>query len=375
MPSFDRFRLGIIGFGYSKVYATAFSSAGYYYRGLPLVDLVGIAAAHESTTAEAARQFGFQRQTTDYRDLLADDAINTIVIDSPNYLHVPMLLNALRTDKAIYIDKPLANSLQEARQAQSLARELGRDAQIVFENRFCPAVQYARELVVSGRLGQIYSFRAWYYRSSYADPTRPLRWKGSARLSGTGVLADLGSHIIDLVMYLSGESPRRVFARLRTIIPERNTKDGLVPVDTDDHCLVQAELPGGALGTFEAARVFTGAQNDIGVELYGEKASLRWNLMDPNFLYLADSRMPEAERGWLQVPTIQRYSGAVLPGPDVPVGQMRFHIASAEAFMRATLEGRPYDPGLEQGTRVQAVMEAAVASSQSGKWEDVQNIS
>jgi predicted dehydrogenase len=371
MKSFDRFRVGIIGFGIGKIYATAFSSVRYYYSGLPQVDLVSIATAGEASGDLAVQQFGFQRKTTDYHDLLSDDDINTIVIASPNYLHHSMVMESLKAGKAVYVDKPLANSLQQAEEIYTLSKELNRDAQLIFEVRFCPALQYAYELIRSGRLGEIYSFRAHYYRPTYADPKKSLRWKGSAEKSGTGALGDLGSHLIDMVSWLLSP-PQRVAARLRTVIPERIAADGSkVKVENDDHVVIQAELAGGQVGTIEAARLITGVTNDFQIEIYGQLGSLRWNMMDANNLYLADARMPEKERGWLQIPTLQRYPAAFLPGPDVPLGVVRFHIASVESFMRRTLEGGSYSPGIKEGTQVQAVIQSAVESDRLRAWVEV----
>lgn len=81
--------------------------------------------------------------------------------------------------------------------------------------------------------------------------------------------------------------------------------------------------------------------------------------------------MPGAERGWLQIPTSQRYPDAAIPGWDLQVGMVRFIIASMADFLRKTLDTRPYDPGLEHGLRVQAVIEAAAKSAEQGIWIDV----
>jgi predicted dehydrogenase len=279
--------------------------------------------------------------------------------------------------KAIYVDKPLTNTLQQAMDVLSLAREMGQDAQVIFEVRYCPALQYAYKLIKSGRLGELYSFRGYYYRSSYSDPAKPLRWKASAAESGTGALGDLAAHVIDLISWLAG-NPVKLSAQMRTFVnsrPEKNGAQSMSPVETDDHVILLVHLANGAIGTLEAGRMITGAMNDMGLEIYGSKASLRWNLMDANNLYLADQRMPAEERGWLQIPTLQRYPEAILPGEDVPAGLMRYHIASAAHFVRNTLAGQTYEPGLLQGAQVQAVIEAAQAAVRFGTWQDVPQLS
>jgi predicted dehydrogenase len=369
----ERIRVGLIGYGIGKLHAASLLNLNIYYADFPPVEMVAVATAGAASGERAMKQFGFQRYTTDYRELLASDDINTLVIATPNYLHRAMLIDALHTDKAIYVDKPLANNLSEAREIIAQARQSGRDAQISFVLRFSPALQHAHKVIQEGRLGRIYSFRLAYYRSSYTDPEKPLRWKAEMAKSGGGVLNDLVPHMADLLIWLVG-MPRQLTAQTRTFIGERPVAKGRlerIRVETDDHVLIQATLPGGAIGTIEAGRLITGVVSDIAVEIYGSEGSLRWRDMDPNHLYLAERSTPEDERGWLQIPTVQRYPDAILPGADVAVGGTRYYIASVADFVRRTLAGKPYDPGLEQGLRVQAVIEAASIAAREGAWTTV----
>ena len=135
-----------------------------------------------------------------------------------------MLLAALPTSKAIYTDKPLANNLSEANEILALARTLGRDAQLSFTLRYCPAMQHARVLLQEGGLGNL-SFRLAYYRSSYRNPEKSLRWKADMVKSGGGVLSDLVPHLADLLIWLVG-IPESVAAQTRTFIRERPAAEG-----------------------------------------------------------------------------------------------------------------------------------------------------
>lgn len=374
----DRIRVGLIGYGIGKLYAASLLSLGAYYADMPPVEFVTVSTTSEETSKEAMKQFGFKRYTTDYREILADEEINTVIIATPNSLHRDMLIAALQTNKAIYMDKPLANNLAEAREIVTVARQYNHDAHLSFVDRYCPALQQARKLVQDGRLGDIYSFRLSYYRSSYIDPQKPLRWKAKMATSGGGVLNDLVPHLADQLFWLIG-TPERLSAQTRTFIKERPVAKGSaerVAIETDDHVIIQAALSGGAIGTIEASRLITGALNDTVVEVYGSKGSLRWSLMNPNYLSLVEQRMPADERGWLDIPVAQRYPDAVLPGPDVPVGGFRFYVASVADFIRkanAPMRYGQYDPGLDAGLRVQALIEAATQSAASeGTWINVQ---
>lgn len=366
----NQLRAGLIGYGIGKVYAAALRSVNMYYPALPPVKLVAVATSSEASGKLAVEQAGFARYTTDYRQLLASDDIDIVVIATPHYLHRVMLLAALPTSKAIYTDKPLANNLREAREIVAAARALGRDAQLSFTLRYCPAIRYAHELLQAGRLGEIYSFRLSYYRSSYRNPEKPLRWKAEMAKSGGGVLSDLVPHLADLLTWLVG-MPEQIAAQSRTFIQERPAAKGSkerIQVDTDDHAIIQAALPGGAIGTIEAGRLIAGAISSVTVEIYGSNGSLRWNGMDPNYLYLAGGSQIGGEEGWRQMPTVQTYPDAIIPGADVPVGGMRFYIAAFADFLTKTLAGQPYDPGLAQGLRVQEIIEMALDSARAETW-------
>jgi len=368
-----KLRAGLIGSGVGRLYAASLRALHDYYPDLPAVELTAVATAHAYSAERARRHFGFERATADYHELIAADDLDLLVIASPPRWHRPMVEAALESTKALYVDKPLGVDLPDAQAILSRARALGRDAQMIFEFRFCPAVQTARQVIGEGRLGEIYAFRGVYFRSSYSDRRTPLRWKGSRAESGGGSVNDTAPHVIDLLTWMLG-MPDKVAAQTRTFVPTRPPgKDDprLVKVETDDHVLMLLTLPGGGLGTIESGRMVAGSVHDVGFEIHGSRASLRWSLLDSNHLYLADSDPDPLKTGWRQIPTLQRYPEAALPGWDVPAGMMRFHLASLAAFVRQSLTGGPYDPGLEQGARVQAVVQAALDSAAAQAWVPV----
>ncbi len=376
MAQIDRFRVGIIGFGVAKLYAAALRSIPLYYPDLPPVDLAAVATASEKSGEAAVKHFGIERRTTNYQEILDSKDINTVVIASPPHLHREMAVAALQAGKYVYLDKPLANSFEEAQKIVAASQASGRDAQLIFEYRHAPAVITAKRLIAEGRLGDIYSFRIPYYRSSNVDVSRPAGWKGEMAKAGGGSLNDTAPHAIDLALWLVG-MPDRVTATTRIFVKERprsKTDSQLVPVETDDHVIIQMEKENGFIGTVEASKLIVGAVNDIQVEVYGRKGSLRWNIMDPNYLEFAEVNDSDLELGWRRIPTVQRYPDAAIPGYDLSVGMMRFHIASMANFLRNSMEGKPYEPGLLQGLRVQAVVEAALKAAQNRCWVDVAQV-
>jgi predicted dehydrogenase len=114
----DRVRVGLIGYGVGKLHAAVLRNVGLYYQGLPPVDLVAIATATEASGQCAKEHFGFEWSTIDYKRLLEDININTLVIATSTDLHQVMLANALHSHKAIYMDKPLTVNPYNATQTQ-----------------------------------------------------------------------------------------------------------------------------------------------------------------------------------------------------------------------------------------------------------------
>ena len=237
--------------------------------------------------------------------------------------------------------------------------------------RYYPAIQHARNLLQDGHLGKIYSFRLAYYRASYRNPEKPLRWKAQMAKSGGGVLSDLVPHLVDLLIWLIG-MPEQLAAQTRTFIAERPAAQGShekVRVETDDHIIIQAALPGGTIGTIESGRLIAGAISNLAVEVYGSEGSLRWNIMDPQYLYLADARKPDNEQSWQQIaPPLQHDAHAPTSVIAGSAGGVRIDVKAFADFLSKTREGTAYDPGLEQGLRVQEVIEMAAEASRAGTW-------
>lgn len=232
-------------------------------------------------------------------------------------------------------------------------------------------MQRAAAMIREGTIGELYSFRGEYLRSSYIDPSRSVRWKGDAAQRG-GSFDDLGSHLLDLFTWMLG-MPEKLVAQKKTLVPTRRSANGQVSqVTSEDHAWAFLQYPQGCIGTLETSRVSAGRINDVNIEITGSKGALKWEQTNPNYLYFADASRPEKEISWLQLPVFQDYPGAVLPGADYPVGMMRYHIASAASFIQNTVSGSPYQPGLEQAYQVQRVLDAAHDSAQkANQWVEL----
>jgi predicted dehydrogenase len=370
-------RIGMVGYGFiGKVHTLAYQILPMIYDPFPAdLRLVGVCAASEASTQKGVEQGGYAFGSTDWRELVEREDIDVIDCCTPNFLHKEMLIAAMRAGKHVYCDKPLAMNLAEAREIVSVAQETGVQHQMTFNCRFIPAMMRAKQLVEEGFLGRVFSFRAAYLHAGYIDPNRPISWRLDAAKGGGGALFDLGAHVLDLVRFLLGEY-EGVHALTETFIKERPLpgKHGkTMAVEVDDLTLMMARMANGAVGTVEASRLATGTNDELRLEIHGQEGAMRFNLMDPNWLYVYDAREPSATiggvRGFKAIETVQRYPPpAALPGPKFSIGWMRYHIANQYDFIASLVEGRPASPDFVDGMKVQEVMEAGYISAREKRW-------
>ena len=190
--------VGVIGWGFmGKTHTQALRNIALFYPGIDFqIKLRCICSRRLEKAEEAARLAGFESYTDDYRELLARKDIDVVSICTPNDQHEAMAIAAIQAGKHVYIDKPLAVTSQSAGRIAAAAATANVFTQMVFNNRFTPAVLRAKQLVDEGRIGEVLTFSARYLHSGSIDPNRPIGWK--QQMQG-GVLLDLGSHALDLL--------------------------------------------------------------------------------------------------------------------------------------------------------------------------------
>jgi predicted dehydrogenase len=202
-----------------------------------------------------------------------------------------------------------------------------------------------------------------------------LKWKLSSAAGG-GVIADLGSHMLDLVDWLIGPFAA-VMATTQVAYPERPAADDparKVAVDTEDCVMFLARMRSGAVGTIEATKIATGTEDEVRLEIHGSRGALRFNGMDPHHLQFHDATAVDQPaggmRGWNHIDAGQRYPApaANFPSPKAAIGWMRGHMACLANFLQAVAARRPAEPGLEQGLRVQRLMHGLRQSAQQERW-------
>lgn len=367
--------VGIIGFGFmGKTHTYGYRTIPLYYDRLPFrIRLVGVCDTAAEVAETAKETLGFAFATTDPDAILARDDIQVVDVCTPNVFHKEIVLKALRDGKHVYCDKPLAATAAEAREILAAMDGSRSVTQMALQYRFFPVSLRARELVDEGRIGTPLSFRIQYLHSGSVDPTKPLGWKQDKRMGGGGVLFDLGSHALDLAYFLMGEF-EDVQARTRILYPQRPDRTGrMVDVDADDLAIVVATMRSGAVGTIEASKIATGTNDEMRVEIHGDKGALRFNLMEPNYLEFYDNTLPERPlgglRGYTRIECCQRFDkpGGSFPSSKFSMGWIRAHVHCLYCFLACVDEGRTASPSFRDGAYIQEIMEKAGASDAEGR--------
>jgi predicted dehydrogenase len=376
--------VGLVGYKFmGRAHSNAYRQVAAFFPEVALRPaLRAICGRDEAAAAAAAAQFGWQSTETDWRRLVARDDIDLVDISTPGDTHAPIAIAAAEAGKHILCEKPLANTLAEARQMAEAAARAGVVNMVMFNYRRVPAVQLARRLVESGRLGTIYHWRAVYLQDWIMDPNFPLVWRLQKDVAGSGALGDLGAHIVDLARFLVGEIAE-VTGLTHTFIKQRPLEAssdsslgakagaGVGEVTVDDAALFLARFQSGALGSFEVTRFAKGRLNGNNFEINGSKGSLRFNLERLNELevLLEDDQADVA--GWR---TVNVTSGAHHPyvANWWPAGHI---IGYEHTFTHAVLDllngiaaGASPAPTFDDGVRCQAVLEAVERSAGSRQW-------
>lgn len=282
-------RIGILGNGFmGRMRAHAYITVAHMFPDLSVKpELYAVSGIDDKSLEEFATSFNIQYTTKNWADILEDDSIDIVNICLPEHLHAEPAVCALQTGKHVFCEKALAYTASSAFAMVQAARASDKINMCGLNYRFLPAIQLARTLIQSGKIGQIYSLQARYYQESGCDLARPAEEVLYACCSHPlGSSRGLGSHVIDTCRFLIGEMEVQ-HALFKTFIPERRTKSGdLCPVETDDFASMTVEFESGAIGIISTSKVATGRKNWFGFEIYGSRGSMVFDLENLNNLRL-----------------------------------------------------------------------------------------
>jgi predicted dehydrogenase len=354
---------------------------------LPLTPVMHtIVAQHDTGLAPFAARWGWQHQTTHFKEVLKDPEIELVDLATPNHVHAELALAALAAGKHVACEKPLAGTLKDARRMMEAARKAKNQKTFVWYNyRRCPAVALAHQLVKQGALGRIYHVRAQYLQG-WADPNVPLIWRFQKKYAGSGSNGDLNAHIIDMARFVTGDEISEVSGAIaETFVKERRipsagpaggiaggTRGGSKKgkVDVDDAVLFLARFTGGAVGSFEATRFAKPNQNAANLEVNGEKGAIKFEFENMNVLWFHDATADPKVTGWTRVMCTSAanhpYAAAWWPDAHV-LGYEHGFINQAADIVRVLGHKKPEVPlpDFADAYQTQRVLEAALLSAKN----------
>ncbi len=369
------YKVGLLGLGsIGRVHAYALGALPHYYD-LPFkVILGGVYNRTYEKALAAVKKLGFEYAARTPEELILRSDIDAICICLPNHQHEEYAIKALEAGKHLYCEKPLCLTHERAQRIGEAAKKAGVKAQIVFHNRFFPAVMRAKQLMEEGRIGRLYSFEAKYYHSTNIDADKPFNWRFSKDIAGGGTLFDMGSHVIDIVSYLGGRYAR-VNAAMQTAIKSRFDGGVQRRVDVDDAVYITAELQNGAFGTIIASKLATGTNDELEIRFFGDKGAMRFSTESPNHLEFYDNADKGGsyggDKGVKLIESYQRFDppGGTMPSPKSSVGWVRAHVHSMYTFFESVHTGKNCDPSIEDGIYNQYVLEKVSESAEDGIWK------
>ncbi|MET8233079.1 Gfo/Idh/MocA family oxidoreductase [Micromonospora sp. NPDC005298] len=394
MSTTDReLRIGMVGYAFmGAAHSQAWRTVNRVFDLPARARMALICGRDTGKVADAADRLGWDAYTTDWRDLINRDDIDVVDVCTPGDSHAEIALAALAAGKHVLCEKPLANTVAEARAmtaAAETARAAGVRSMCGFNYRRVPAVTMMRQLVADGRLGVIRHVRATYLQDWIVDPQFPLVWRLQKDRAGSGALGDIGAHIIDLTQFVTGQRITGVSAVTETFVKERplpaessglaaTVDGGTSPtgqVTVDDAAVFVARLTGGALATYEASRFATGRKNALRVEINGSLGSVVFDLERLNELEFYDATRPGAEQGFSRILVTEGehpYMSAWWP-PGHIIGYEHSFTHEMRDFIEAVATGVDPTPSFADALQVQLVLDAVARSAEVGSsWTEVE---
>ena len=388
----EQLRVGMVGYAFmGAAHSQAWRTVNHFFD-LPLSARMQVVSGRSPAgVAAAAAKLGWESHTTDWRALIERDDVDLVDICTPGDTHAEIALAALAAGKHVLCEKPLANTVAEAREmvaAAAAAQAHGVRAMCGFNYRRVPAVALMRQMVAGGRIGTIRHVRATYLQDWIVDPTFPLVWRLRKEVAGSGALGDIGAHIIDMTQFVTGQSIASVSALTETFVRSRplpSASSGLAAssdsaehgeVTVDDAALFLARLSGGAVATYEATRFATGRKNGLRVELNGSLGSLVFDFERMNELSFYDATRPEAEQGFTRILVTEPdhpYMAAWWP-PGHPIGYEHTFTHEVRDLIEAIGTQTDPAPSFADALQVQLVLDAVAQSAQSSQWTKVEQV-
>ena len=385
MPGFADIGAAVIGTGFiGTVHVEQLRRIGVDVRGV-------LGSTPERGTARAAA-LNVPRAYASLDELLADPAVRVVHVTSPNHLHVPQASAILAAGKHVVCEKPLAMTADESRGLVEEARASGLVNAVNFNIRFYPLHQHMRERIAAGDLGEVRFVTGHYFQDWLLHDT-DWNWRLEPdQGGGLRAVGDIGSHWLDLMAFITGQSVVSVMADMGTYVTARQQPTGPVEtfstersastvtraMGTEDVATLLLRFANGARGSVAVSQISAGRKNSLQWEIDGSDGAAWWDSETPDHLNLGHRDRPNEVL--LRNPALMGEAGraaAALPGGHVEGFGDTFS-ALFRAIYRDVEAGRP-NPNppyadFAAGHDEMLVNDAVARSASEGRWVDVERV-
>ncbi len=272
------------------------------------IPVQGILGSSPPRTAEICNRFGLDHGYVSLDEVLQDQSVDVVHICTPNHLHFEQVNAALAAGKHVMCEKPLALDRRESGALVELAKGHGRVGAVTYNLRFYPLCQEARAMVAHGLIGEPVLIHGSFLQDWLLYPT-DWNWRLDPKLGGDlRAVADIGTHWLDLLTWITGKKVTEVCADLATVVSKRRKPRGRVEtfqhsngnfdevsVHTEDYGSVLLHFEGDARGVMTVSQVSAGRKTRLWFEVDGTAGSLAWNSESPNTLWIGKRHNPNQE--------------------------------------------------------------------------------
>jgi predicted dehydrogenase len=379
----DNINVGIVGFGWmGQIHAKALTRVPQHYPDLGAVPrLVAVADPAEDGRLDYARDvFGIRSTTGDWNDIVDRDDIDLVCVAGPNYIHRDVAVAGAKSGKHIWIEKPAGRNLAETVEIADAIETAGVASAVGFNYRNAPAVEVARGLVASGKVGDVRHVRVQMLGDYCAHPDGALTWRFVRELAGSGVIGDLASHGLDLAQYVVGPI-QAVLAEASTFIADRpaaigasshfsrGTEGPRLAVENEDHVVSLVRFDSGARGVLEASRASVGEQNSYGFEVHGSTGSLAWDFRRMGELQVClDQEYQGASWSTHRVGPTDGEFGAFQPDTAIPLSFDDLKVIEAKRLLTSIVTGRPDGATIADMVAAARLGDAMLRSDAEQRW-------
>lgn len=374
-------RIGLVGTGYiGRCHAIAYAQAPTVFPLDAELVLEYLAEITPELAEKKAKEFGFNRFTGDWRDIVQDPNVDVVDICTPNFLHKEIALAAIANGKHVYSEKPLALTAEDAKLMYEAAKKANVKTLVGFNYIKNPTTQLAREIIANGEIGEVVHFYGTHNEDYLANKNTPLDWHCVKEKAGLGALGDLAAHIVQMSQYLLGQDIRAVIGNMQTVIKNRpnphNVQERLA-VENEDQATALVRFDNGCMGTIETSRIACGRKMGLSYVITGTKGSISYTQerMAELKLYLHDE--DPARQGFKTIltgPLHPDYKNfCVSAGHGIGFNDQKTVEIRDLVNGLASPEGVLY-PDFEEGYKVSRVLDAIALSYHQKRWVNVEEI-